>query len=366
MFRTIIFSAAAFLHIYVFWRAACTPAVTRRLSRKVLIGAGVFGWVGVLVGRLPGRGTGDLMPLLEMAGISWLVMLFLTAVCLLVVDLGTGFGLFFSRRAPALRGWALLAGGVLSVLAAVQGLRPPVIRDYAVHLPGLPAGMENTVLVAMSDLHLGPLHGVEWLEARAAQVRALQPDLVVLVGDLFEGHGEPRPELWPVFGRFGASLGVLAVAGNHDFHGRQQGLRLLEKAGVQVLRDRWLEIVPGLVLAGVDDLTVARRAGNQADLVTPALAGRPPGAAILLSHTPWQAEEAAAAGAGLMLSGHTHGGQVWPFGYVVRFFYPLLAGRYDVEGMTVIVCRGTGAWGTRMRLWQPAEILRITLHAAEL
>jgi uncharacterized protein len=292
-------------------------------------------------------------------------VLFLTAVSLLAVDLATGFGLLFSRLAPALRGWALLAGGVLSVLAAVQGLRPQVVQEYGVYLPGLPVSMENKVLVAMSDLHLGPLHGAEWLEARAAQVRALQPDLVVLVGDLLEGHWEPTVELLPVFGRFGAPLGIWAVVGNHDFHGSQRGLELLEKAGVQVLRNRWLEIAPGLVLAGVDDLTTARRAGNQGNLVAPALAGRPPGAAILLSHTPWQTEEAAAAGAGLMLSGHTHGGQVWPFGYVVRLFYPLLAGRYEVNGMTVIVSRGTGAWGTRMRLWQPGEILRITLHAEE-
>ena len=94
-----------------------------------------------------------------------------------------------------------------------------------------------------------------------------------------------------------------------------------------------------------------------------ALANRPPGAAILLSHSPLQAGAAAAAGAGLMLSGHTHDGQIWPFGYLVRLSYPLLGGRYEVDGMPVIVCRGTGTWGPRMRLWRPSEILRITLRS---
>ena len=96
-----------------------------------------------------------------------------------------------------------------------------------------------------------------------------------------------------------------------------------------------------------------------------ALAGVTPGATILLSHTPWQAEKAARAGVGLMLSGHTHGGQIWPFGYLVRRVYPLLAGQYDVDGMAVIVCRGTGTWGPPMRLWPPGEILRVTLRGEE-
>ena len=81
-----------------------------------------------------------------------------------------------------------------------------------------------------------------------------------------------------------------------------------------------------------------------------------------MSHTPWQAETAADAGVGLMLSGHTHGGQIWPLDYMIQRRYPLLEGRHDVGGMTVIVCRGTGTWGPRMRLWEPGEILRVTLR----
>jgi hypothetical protein len=127
------------------------------------------------------------------------------------------------------------------------------------------------------------------------------------------------------------------------------------------LNNRWVEIRPGFVLAGVADLTVRRRSDPQGEIVTQVLDGRPSGATVFLSHTPWQAERAAAAGVGLMLSGHTHSGQIWPFGYLVRRVYPLMGGRYDVDGLTVIVCRGTGTWGPRMRLWRPSEILRVTL-----
>ena len=158
------------------------------------------------------------------------------------------------------------------------------------------------------------------------------------------------------------SFGVWAVPGNHEFHGGGS-LALFKQAGFKLLRNEWAEIRPGFVLAGVEDLTSARRRGRGGDFISRAVAGRPPGAAILLSHTPWEVETAAEAGVGLMLSGHTHGGQIWPFGYLVRRWYPLLEGRYDIDGMPVIVCRGTGTWGPRMRLWHPGEILRVILRA---
>jgi predicted MPP superfamily phosphohydrolase len=367
VFGIILISACTLMHIYVFWRAASVPLVDRHVPRRLLIGAGVVLWAIFFFGRIFGHGnTGILAGTLELIGMNWMAVLFLISVSLLAVDLITGFGFLMPRLAPSLRGWALVAGGVLSVIALVQGLRPPVVERYEVRLPGLPDEMHGTVLVAMSDLHLGSLFGERWLAARVAQVRALRPDLVVLLGDLFEGHGQPQDELLPVLRRLSAPLGVWAVPGNHEFHrGRDTRMRLIDEAGFQLLRNRWAEVRPGLVLAGVDDLTSRRRAGLGGDPISKALAGRPPGAAILLSHTPWQAERAASAGAGLMLSGHTHGGQIWPFGYLTRLTYPLLEGRYEVGGMPVIVCRGTGTWGPRMRLWRPSEILRITLEQEE-
>ncbi|MGD8882151.1 MAG: metallophosphoesterase, partial [Desulfobacterales bacterium] len=142
-----------------------------------------------------------------------------------------------------------------------------------------------------------------------------------------------------------------------------KSIHLIDAAGFRLLRNRWVEVRPGFILAGVDDLTSKYRAGQGGDFISSALADRPPGVTVLLSHTPWQADRAADAGASLMLSGHTHGGQIWPFGYLVRRVYPLLGGRYEVGGMSVIVCRGTGTWGPRMRLWRPGEILRVTLRS---
>ena len=364
MFGTILLSVCTFMHVYVFWRAASVPVVARHVPVKLIVAIGVVLWAIFFLGRVYGHGgIGFLAATLEFFGMTWMAVLFLTFISLLAVDLVSGFGFLLPRLAPSLRGWALVAGGVLSVIALFQGLRPPVVRSYEVRLPDLPEEMDGTVLVGMSDLHLGSMLGARWLAARVAQVRKQRPDLVVLLGDLVEGHGEPQGALLLVMSRLSAPLGVWAVSGNHEFHGRRNaGLRLIEEAGFQVLNDRWVELRPGLVLAGVNDLTARHRAGYDGDPIAEALRGRPPGATILLSHTPWDTEEAARAGVGLMLSGHTHGGQLWPFGYLVRLSYPLLGGRYEVDGMTVIVCRGTGTWGPRMRLWRPGEILRVTIR----
>jgi predicted MPP superfamily phosphohydrolase len=364
VFGFILISVITLMHIYVFWRAGSVDAVKRHIPRKLLIGSGLFLWATFFLGRVYGHhGTSSLAKTLELIGMNWMGMLFLLFVSLFAMDFLSGFGFLLVRFAPFLRGIGLLAGVVLSAAALVQGLRPPVVLNYEVDLSGLADKMDGTVLVAMSDLHLGSVLNEGWLEARVAQVKTEQPDLVVLLGDLFEGHGEPQGKLLPILRRLSAPLGVWVVPGNHEFYRRHtRSTVLIEEAGFHLLRNRWAEVRPGLVLAGVDDLTASRRYGERGDQLSKALSGRPPGATILLSHTPWEADKAAAAGVGLMLSGHTHGGQIWPFGYLVKRVYPLLGGRYEVDGMTVIVCRGTGTWGPRMRFWRPSEILRLKLH----
>ena len=364
MFGSILLTVITVMQIYVFQRAATVPFVKRHVSGKLLIGTGIVLWTVFFLGRFIGHGgTGTLAMTLEFLGMNWMAVVFLVTVSLLMVDIITVFGLVLPRLAPFLRGCALAAGAVLSVIALVQGLRPPVIQNYDVNLSGLPKEMDGTVIVAMSDLHVGSLIGRKWLEARVAQVAAQQPDLVVLLGDIFEGHDQPEEELIAVLRRLSAPLGVWAVLGNHEFHGRNNtGASLMNYDGIRVLNNSWSEVRPSLVLAGVDDLTANHRSGQGGDPISKALAGRPSGTTVLLSHTPWHADRIAADGVGLMLSGHTHGGQIWPFGYLTQRIYPMIGGRYEVDGMTVIVCRGTGTWGPRMRLWHPGEILRVTLH----
>ena len=221
-----------------------------------------------------------------------------------------------------------------------------------------------TVIIALSDLHLGAGLGEPWLAARVEQVQAERPDIVVLLGDVFEGHHAPGPELMATLRRLSAPLGIWAVLGNHEFHGNHTDIStLFEKAGVHLLRDEWRELRPGLVLAGMDTLGGRPNGAEAGTSLAKSLAGRSSGATVLLSHAPLPEEVMKGKGVDLMLCGHTHGGQLWPFDYLVAQYFPLLEGRYQLEGTTLIVSRGAGTWGPPMRLWHPGEILRVTLHS---
>ncbi len=365
MFGTILITITTLMQAFVFWRTATVPFVRRHVSRRALVITAVVTWAIFVAGRVYGHhGTGPVAVILEFCGMNWMAAVLLAFTFLLAVDLVTLFGLLLKQLAPRLRGWALAFAAFLSLAALAQGLRPPVITEYDVGLPGLPAELDGTVLVAVSDTHLGSLIGQRWLSKRIKQIRALNPDIIVLLGDIFEGHGAEKDRLTASFKQLKPPLGIYAVTGNHEFYSPGgSGIKRMEKAGFTLLRNQWTEIKPGLIMAGVDDLSHHQRQSNTADLVSRALADRPPGAAILLSHSPLEYEKAARRGAGLMLCGHTHGGQIWPFNYLVRLRYPMMSGRYKINGMTLIVCRGTGTWGPRMRLWKPGEILRITLHA---
>jgi len=364
VFLTIVLSVWAAMHAYVFWRLGSVPWVAAHVSRLILIGSAVVLWASYLLARILGSLKLDPVALpLEFAAATWIGFLLLLFSCLLVTDAVTLGGWLLPRLAPTLRSWATGVAGVLSIIALIQGLRPPVVRDYEVQLAELPPERDGLTLVAISDLHLGTLIGRQWLARLISRINELRPDLVVIVGDLLDGNVQRAEPLLPVLRELRAPLGVWTVTGNHEYYaGIERSVRLIEEAGYTVLRDCSAEVIPGLVLAGVDDLTARRQFGIGGRRVTTALANRRAGATIFLSHTPWETKTAAAAGAGLMLSGHTHNGQIWPFKFLVATRYPLMAGRCEIDGMPVIVCRGTGTWGPRMRLWRPGEMLRVRLR----
>ncbi len=366
IFLSIILSIWGAMHGYVFWRLGSVPWLARHLSRPVLWTIAACLFASYPVARVvSARSHGTVAAVLEFAAANWIGALFLLLSCFLALDVFTLGGRLLPRLAPQLRTGAALIGLLLSIIALVQGLRPPVVRNYDVTLPGLPPERDGMVLVQISDLHLGSVIGPRWTERLVRQVANLKPDLLVVTGDVIDGSLPNVQAALPILQQLKAPLGVWAVTGNHEFYaGLEQSVKFLEDAGFSVLRDRSALVSPGLVLGGVDDLTARAEFGDRSRALDKALANRAPGATILLSHTPWQADTARRHGVGLMLCGHTHNGQIWPFNYLVSLRYAFMGGRYELDGMPVIVSRGTGTWGPRMRLWWPAEIVRLILHSA--
>jgi len=362
LFLTVALSVWAVMHAYVFWRVSTIPWIDEHIPAWALIAIAVTLWASYPAARiLESHHYATVGRPLEFFAANWLGVMFLLFAALLVVDAVTLGGIWL----PELRVVAVIVAGILSVVALIQGARQPVVLEYEVKLAGLPRDRDGMTMVVLSDMHLGTLIGERWMARLIDQVDGLKPDIIVIVGDLVDGKVDHVERLLPVLQRLRAPQGVWAVTGNHEYYAGLDGsVQLLDRAGYHVLRDKWAEPVPGLILAGVDDLTARRQAGQHDHAVEKALAGRPAGGTVLLSHTPWHPEIPAKAGVGLMLSGHTHGGQIWPFNYLVRLEYAFLGGRYEVNGMSAIVCRGTGTWGPRMRLWRPSELLRIKLRTA--
>jgi len=367
IFLTLALSTWGLLHLYVFWRLSSVPWVDGHCPRRTLVIAGIVMWLSYVVARVVSAWNLEALGYpLEFIASTWMGILFLLFAAFLALDGITLGGVILAQWVPAVRGWVAVGVLVLAAVAQVQGLRAPVVTRHEIRMPGLSAARDGTTVVAITDLHLGRLLGATWFLKRVEQINALKPDCVVAVGDVVDGSARQLEPLVAALQELKAPMGVWAVSGNHEFYeGLEHSLAILESAGWHVLRDDAAEVVPGLVLAGVDDLTARPRRVRLEDPVERALADRPAGATILLSHSPMHADTAAAHGAQLMLSGHTHAGQLWPFNYLVALRYPLVSGRYDVEGMPVIVCRGTGTWGPRMRLWKRSEILHITLRTAE-
>jgi hypothetical protein len=357
------------LHAYVVSRLLSIPFVAHHVPAPLLIPVVILLGASYIVSVLLEHngiinyGMGAFSHLLEIVGAYWVGAFFLLFSTFLAFDLFSGFGLWLRPQLAALRISALIIALLLTLVAVVQARRSPVLTEYEVTLDGLPREADGTVLVVASDMHVGVMIGQGWARERAAQIESLRPGLLLLVGDIFEGDEATYASWLPVLQQFRAAHGVYVVTGNHEFYaGGTKIIDLFRSAGFHVLRDESVQPIPGLAITGVDDVAFRGRTAHAA-ILEKVLRQRPEGASILLSHTPVETQRAANAGIGLMLSGHTHEGQIWPFNYLVKLAFPITSGRYRVEQMTAIVCRGTGTWGPRMRLFKRSELLRITLRA---
>jgi uncharacterized protein len=238
------------------------------------------------------------------------------------------------------------------------------VKRIRVVLAKLPKAFEGYRIVQISDVHVGPTLGRGFVEEVVRRANALQPDLVAITGDLVDGTLAQLADQTAPLKDLRARDGVFFVTGNHEYYTGDvdEWLAWLSVNGIRPLRNERVPIGDGFELAGTDDYS-ARGPGHGQD-IPKALKGRDGNKPVLLmAHQPRSFNEAAGLGVDLQLSGHTHGGQIYPFTYIVALFQPYMAGLYQKGPSQIYVSRGTGTWGPPMRLGAPAEITEIELGA---
>ncbi|MGK2880304.1 MAG: metallophosphoesterase [Mycobacterium sp.] len=268
-----------------------------------------------------------------------------------------------------------VAIAVVVVVAALlawghfEAMRVPRMRRVDVTIPRLGSGLDGLTVAMITDTHYGPIDRTRWSERVVERVNTIGADIVCHVGDIADGTVPVRLSQASPLNDVRGRLARVYVTGNHEYFSEAQGwLDYMTSIGWDALHNRHIVVERDgdrLVVAGVDDRTArgSGLAGHGADL-DEALSGADPWLPVLLlAHQPKQIPDAVRAGVDLQISGHTHGGQIWPFNFLVRLDQPVVHGLSRHGDRTQLyTSRGTGFWGPPFRVFAPSEITVLTLR----
>jgi len=376
---------SAGIHVYLWMRLVRPAKLPRRWHVAATLGI-VLMFLSIPITTTSRMYAPGLASTLGWIALPWMALAGLTFVTLVAIDvvrLGAWLGRWVMRRpgpvAPSLSrrqfltrvtgGAALVVGGGSVAGGMLEARGEHEVVDVEVRLAKLPRALDGFSIVQLSDLHVGMTIDRAFVQRVVDHANRLSPDLIALTGDLVDGKVEAlRDEVAPL-GQLRARHGVFAITGNHEYYsGADPWIAEISRLGARYLRNERVSVGEGdarFYLAGVNDYSADGWPGHGEDLPG-ALAGRDPARAlVLLAHQPRQVRRAAKHGVDLQLSGHTHGGQIWPWHYIVRLQQGgLLAGRYEHEGTQLYVSRGCGYWGPPVRVLAPLEITRVILRAA--
>lgn len=376
-FLTVVSLITYGMHHYLWARLVRDPewpALWSRFGTATLVVAGLSLPLGMFLNRLLPRAV---MTPIAWAIFSWMGLSFFLLLGFAATDGARVLMAAFAgahdpvrRRfmARVIAGAVGVAGLATGLFAVRNALAPWTVRRVSVRLAGLPQALHGMRVVQLTDVHVGSMIGRDFIASMVRAVNALEPDLIAITGDLVDGpvaalgpHVAPLADLR-------AKHGTFFVTGNHEYYsGVDAWMVELRRLGVRVLDNERVTVGEGdavIDLAGVNDWSAKRFDTYKPDLAK-ALAGRDPARpVVLLAHQPKHIRQAAEKGVSLMLSGHTHGGQIWPWTKLVALDQPYLAGLHRQADTQIYVSEGTGYWGPPMRIGTAPEITLITLERA--
>lgn len=268
----------------------------------------------------------------------------------------------------------LVAGVLITVLGFWNARRTATVVHIDVPIDNLPTVLQGFTVAQISDVHVGPTIKSGYLQRIVDQVNSLNADMVAITGDLVDGSVRELGTHVAPLATLSSTHGTFFVTGNHEYYsGAHSWIEALRALGIQVLMNEHVVIHHNrdsqdperavVVVAGVTDFTAHLFDESHRSNPVKALVAAPPLTLfkLLLAHQPRSAPAAAAAGFDLQLSGHTHGGQFWPWMYFVKFQQPFTAGLHRMESLWVYTSRGTGYWGPPKRFGAPSEITCLRL-----
>jgi predicted MPP superfamily phosphohydrolase len=372
-FLAVVLSVWGSLHGYAYVRLVRDPVLPPEVTFVVVV-AMAAGAVSVLLAfsrALPPPWAGRV----HWIAFTWLGSVFIIDVLLLLGDVMllairlTGVTTAFNPLDLA-RGRATMTVviGMTAIVTALRnGATPVPVRRVEVRPDAWPRPLDGLTIAVISDLHVAPGTSPAYVRDLVDRTNALNPDIIALCGDLVDGPVTALADAVRPLGDLRARLGTFAVTGNHEFFSDAPGwVAFLRQLGIDVLENDRRTIGAGdatFDVAGVPDYMAGRFGNDFAPRLADALVGRDDShPVILLAHQPRQFDEAAALNVTLQVSGHTHGGQIWPFTILVRLVDHRVAGLYRQGRSLLYVSRGIRYWGPPMRLGAPHELSFLTLR----
>lgn len=377
LFLLTFFLLYSSLHLYIFLKIKAAFTLGTGGTIALIAFMVVMICAPILVRISERQGFEFLARLLSYVGYTWLGLTFLFFTSSLCIDLYRFFifvaGLVLRMNLASLFPSSRLAFFIpflVTVTIATYGyFEARSIRSERVVIasPKVPKEVKSFTVVQISDVHLGLIVREERLKKILREVTEAQPDILVSTGDLVDGQIDDLGGLAELLNEIHAPYGKFAVTGNHEFYaGLDQALRFTEKAGFTVLRGEATDVAGFMTIVGVDDPTGKRlglfRGPSEQSLLAGITHER---FTLLLKHIP-VIDNKARGSVDLQLSGHTHKGQIFPFNYASKAFYPHNVGLVSLPGnFYLYVSRGSGTWGPPIRFLAPPEVTIITLVHAD-